>query len=395
MQGDEALDPRCYAPIGLEPRTRALLTAVPFARRAPARRPLEPPGGGPSGPSRCGRSTASAAGVHAELRLWPESNPEWFQGRLALLCDADLESIAALTLAEQRELLERNLAAALLRRRSSRRRPTGSPTSPTWRARAIAPRCPPICRNRRSRAACRRRSTCPRRRSPTRRSRSSTDAAALRALCAAAGAGRRAGRGHRDRLRPAGRARRLVARRRGGAPAAGGGAGRRRDRLRRRRLLRRRPAAARAPARRRPRDHRPQRALRAGLADVPLRPAGLALRLRHELRLPRLRAPLVDPGSRLRAPRRDALDRDASPAGRAQGRLRRRLVGRRAARGGASSTTRPTTPSHCSSCAIARSTWPRPSAARRRCSPPPARPAWRRSAACHNPTATRARRLSR
>jgi len=31
VQGNDALDPRCYAPIGLEPRTRALLTAVPLA----------------------------------------------------------------------------------------------------------------------------------------------------------------------------------------------------------------------------------------------------------------------------------------------------------------------------------------------------------------------------
>jgi ribonuclease D len=59
-----------------------------------------------------------AAGVHAELRLWPESNPQWFQSRIALLCDSDLETIAALTLDEQRTLLERSLAersyAALL-----------------------------------------------------------------------------------------------------------------------------------------------------------------------------------------------------------------------------------------------------------------------------------------
>ena len=30
MQALEALDPRCYAPVGIEPRTRALLTAVPY-----------------------------------------------------------------------------------------------------------------------------------------------------------------------------------------------------------------------------------------------------------------------------------------------------------------------------------------------------------------------------
>src|SRR4029079_18669019 len=51
-----------------------------------------------------------AAGADAELRLWPESNPEWFQGRLSLLCDADPETIAALTLDEQHALLLRTLA---------------------------------------------------------------------------------------------------------------------------------------------------------------------------------------------------------------------------------------------------------------------------------------------
>ncbi|MDX6628629.1 MAG: ribonuclease [Gaiellales bacterium] len=117
VPADEVLDPRCYAPVGIEPRTRALLTAVPSAGAL----------------LREGRSSrrqrlfwavtmraldGAAAGVHAELRLWPESNPEWFQGRVALLCEADLETISALTLDEQRALLERNLGersyAALL-----------------------------------------------------------------------------------------------------------------------------------------------------------------------------------------------------------------------------------------------------------------------------------------
>jgi ribonuclease D len=106
---DEVLDPRCYATVGIEPRTRASLTAVPYggallregrsSRRqrlfwAVTLRAIDGP----------------AAGIHAELRLWPESNPAWFQGRLALLCDFDLESLDALSLGEQRALLERNLA---------------------------------------------------------------------------------------------------------------------------------------------------------------------------------------------------------------------------------------------------------------------------------------------
>jgi hypothetical protein len=108
MQGDEAVDPRCYAPIGLEPRTRALLTAVPFAgalvREGSSSRRQRP-----FWAITLRAVDGPAAGANAELRLWPESNPEWFQGRLALLCDADPESIAALTLDEQRDLLERNL----------------------------------------------------------------------------------------------------------------------------------------------------------------------------------------------------------------------------------------------------------------------------------------------
>src|SRR3954452_653619 len=109
MPGDEAVDPRCYAPIGLDPRTRALLTAVPFAgtllregRSSRRQRPFWA--------VTLRAVDGPAAGAHAELRLWPESNPEWFQGRLALLCDADPESIAALALPQQRELLEHNLA---------------------------------------------------------------------------------------------------------------------------------------------------------------------------------------------------------------------------------------------------------------------------------------------
>ncbi|HET6173911.1 MAG TPA: hypothetical protein VFD90_14970 [Gaiellales bacterium] len=117
MPADEVLDPRCYAPVGIEPRTRALLTAVPYRGSL----------------LREGRSsrrerrfwavtlravTGAAAGAHAELRLWPESNPQWFEGRLALLCDTDLETISALTLDQQRAQLEGNLAqrsyAALL-----------------------------------------------------------------------------------------------------------------------------------------------------------------------------------------------------------------------------------------------------------------------------------------
>ncbi len=138
---DEALDPRCYATVGIEPRTRALLTAVPY-------------GGALLREGRSSRRQrlfwavtlraveGAAAGLHAELRLWPESNPAWFQGRLAVLCDSDLETIDALSLDEQRALLERNLASARTRR-SSRRPPTGSPTWPTSRARASAAELPP------------------------------------------------------------------------------------------------------------------------------------------------------------------------------------------------------------------------------------------------------------
>jgi ribonuclease D len=117
VPADEVLDPRCYAPVGIEPRTRALLTAVPYGgsllregRSSRRERPFWA--------VTLRAVDGAAAGVHAELRLWPESNPQWFQGRLALLCDADPEAIAALTPDEQRAMLERNLAersyAALL-----------------------------------------------------------------------------------------------------------------------------------------------------------------------------------------------------------------------------------------------------------------------------------------
>jgi ribonuclease D len=106
---DEALDPRCYATVGIEPRTRALLTAVPHAgallregRSSRRQRPFW-------AVTLCAVAGA-AAGVHAELRLWPESNPEWFCRRLAVLCDAELALITALTGEQQRALLERNLA---------------------------------------------------------------------------------------------------------------------------------------------------------------------------------------------------------------------------------------------------------------------------------------------
>ena len=117
VPADEVLDPRCYAPVGIEPRTRALLTAVPF-RGALLREGRSSRRQRPFWAVTLRAVDGAAAGVHAELRLWPESNPEWFQGRLALLCDADLEAISALTLDEQRALLEHNLAersyAALL-----------------------------------------------------------------------------------------------------------------------------------------------------------------------------------------------------------------------------------------------------------------------------------------
>jgi ribonuclease D len=117
VPADEVLDPRCYAPVGIEPRTRALLTAVPF-RGALLREGRSSRRQRPFWAVTLRAVDGAAAGVHAELRLWPESNPEWFQGRLALLCDADLEAISALTLDEQRALLEQNLAersyAALL-----------------------------------------------------------------------------------------------------------------------------------------------------------------------------------------------------------------------------------------------------------------------------------------
>ena len=220
------------------------------------------------------------------------------------------------------------------------------------------------------------------------------DSAALAALCARlAPAGALRGR-HRDRLRPARRARRLVARGRRGAPPAGGGAVggeivcgvvdcyqvAPRPLLR---LL----ADGREIIAHNARYEQSWLTWQFGLPPW-------QQRLRHELRVPRLRAPLVDPGSGLRAPRRHARNGHAQAARRAEGRLRPRLVGRRAAARRRSSTTPPTTRSRCSSCASARAPWQRPSAARSRCSPPRAPPAGRRLGGYRPRTRTPGRRPS-
>jgi ribonuclease D len=109
VQAEDALDPRCYATVGIEPRTRALLTAVPH-RGGLLRDGTSSRRGRPFWAVTLRAADGSAAGVHAELRLWPESNLEWFHGRLALLCESDPETIAALSPGEQRAVLLRNLA---------------------------------------------------------------------------------------------------------------------------------------------------------------------------------------------------------------------------------------------------------------------------------------------
>jgi ribonuclease D len=109
VQALEALDPRCYAPVGIEPRTRALLTAVPY-RGALLREGLSSRRQRPYWAVTLRAADGPAAGAYAELRLWPESNPAWFQGRLALLCGSEPESIAELPAAGQRALLLRSLA---------------------------------------------------------------------------------------------------------------------------------------------------------------------------------------------------------------------------------------------------------------------------------------------
>ena len=88
VQAEEVLDPRCYATVGIEPRTRALLTAVPH-RGALLREGRSSRRERPFWAVTLRAVDGPAAGVHAELRLWPESNLEWFQGRLALLCESD------------------------------------------------------------------------------------------------------------------------------------------------------------------------------------------------------------------------------------------------------------------------------------------------------------------
>jgi ribonuclease D len=105
----DAFDPRCYATVGIEPRTRALLTAVPY-RGEVLREGTSSRRGRPFWAVTLRAADGPATGVYAELRLWPESNVEWFTGRLALLCASEPEAIAALSPGEQRALLVRNLA---------------------------------------------------------------------------------------------------------------------------------------------------------------------------------------------------------------------------------------------------------------------------------------------
>ena len=334
VQVDEVLDPRCYATVGIEPRTRALLTAVPYGgallregRSSRRQRPFWA--------VTLRAVDGPAAGVHAELRLWPESNPAWFQGRLALLCDSELETIDALSLDEQRALARAQPGGALLRGdpRDGRRRPRRR-RLPRGPARARRAPARPAGASRR-RGACRLRPMFPRRPFPTRPSRSSRTPRRWRP-CASSSRPRvrsrstsrpTAGRsGAPDDWSPADGAVRLlqVAARSGGEIVCGVVD-----------CYARRAAPAPAHARRRPRDHRPQRALRAVLADLPVRPARLGGGLRHELRVPRLRAALVDPGSGLRASRRDARDRHAAAA-------RARPRATTAPPGGAPSRSRPT-----------------------------------------------------
>ena len=272
VQAEDALDPRCYATVGIEPRTRALLTAVPVRRRAAARGPLEPPAAAVLGRHAAGRRRSRGRASTPSCGSGPSRTRQWFQGRLALLCDSDPESIAALSPDEQRALLERNLARAARTPASSRPRPTGSPTSPISRAHGRASSCradlpeapparrvppppdvargappPPAVRARRGRDGARRAVRAAR----AGRARCAVD---IETDCGPLGAP--------ADWSPADGAVRLLQ----VAARVGGEIG-----LRRRRLLPRRAAPAAAAARRRPRDHRPQRALRAGLADVPVR----------------------------------------------------------------------------------------------------------------------------
>ena len=201
--------------------------------------------------------------------------PSGSRGASRVLCDAELRARStALALDQQRALLERNLGE---RSYTGFLETAADGLADVAYLELARPRssCPPTCPSSRSRGACRRRPTLPRRPCPTRRSRSSRTPRRSPALC--------------ERLAPAGALAVDIETDCGplGAPAdwspADGAVrllqvaarSRRRDRVRRRRLLRGRAAAAAAPARRRPRDHRPQRPLRAGLAELALRPAGL------------------------------------------------------------------------------------------------------------------------
>ena len=159
VQVDEALDPRCYATVGIEPRTRALLTPVPY-RDALIREGLSSRRQRPfwaitlravaGARGRCPCGVAPVAGVESR---------NGSSGRLAVLCDAEPALIEGLALEQQHALLARNLGERSYTgiprdggRRARRRRPTWS-----WRGRAS--RCRTTCRSlppARARAAARR-----------------------------------------------------------------------------------------------------------------------------------------------------------------------------------------------------------------------------------------------
>ena len=142
------------------------------------------------------------------------------------------------------------------------------------------------------------------------------------------------------------------------------------------------PDRARAPAVPRPPHRRPQRALRAALAVVPPRPAGVAGRARHLRRVPRDGAALGRARRGVRAAGGHARARPAARAGHRQGCLRQPSGGARRSCRRRSCATRPSTRRPCSRSPCAWRSWHAPWAPGSRCSPPRGPPAARPRAAC-------------
>ena len=105
----DIVDPRCYAPVGLAADAHGTITAVPF-HGGLVRAGSTDRRGRPYWAITFRVCEGDALGAHLELRLWPESNSEWFARQLERLTETDVEALAHLDAEARWELLARELA---------------------------------------------------------------------------------------------------------------------------------------------------------------------------------------------------------------------------------------------------------------------------------------------